>query len=143
MFEINYSTMAIKMHRGDTGQFAVTAVKSSGEDWTANDRMIFTVVNGAQEVVLERYYRLDDGRTSVSLDNGVVLIELHNDDTDGWANGTYGTELRFVCDAVWDGAPETDDMVDATGDVSHIIEGIPVRTALQSTMTLSNIYGEV
>ena len=106
--------------------------------------MIFTVTDGSGTAKIERYYRLDDGRTSVDLDPGVVLVELHNDDTDDWSAGTYQTELRFVIDAVWDGEAPEDDMISALNpDTAHIIEGSGVRTVIQSTMTLSNVLAEV
>lgn len=144
MFVINPDTMEIRMHRGDTGAFTVTASRESGAEWTDADRMIFTVTDGTGAVKMERYYRLDNGRTSVELDPGVVLVEFHNDDTDDWSNGTYQTELRFVIDAVWDGEAPEDDMISALNpDTAHIIEGSGVRTALQSTMILNNVLAEV
>lgn len=143
MFEIDYSDMKIKMHRGDTGAFFIGAEKDSGAAWGVHDRMVFTVVNGSGETMMKRYYRLDSGRTSVDLPDGVALIELHNGDTDQWPNGTYNTELRFVTDAVWDGSEETDDMVDATVSAGQIQDGIPVSTEIQSTLELREIYGEV
>ena len=143
MFEIDLETMRIEMHKGDTGSFLVTAEKLSGEAWTADDRMIFTIAAADNSVVLERYYRLDSGRTSVELEAGKALIEIHNDDTDDWAVSTYSTQLRFVGGAVWDGEPVTDDVADSLAIDSHIVEGVPVRTALQSTLQLKTIYGGV
>lgn len=144
MFNVDYETMQITMDRGDTGSFPITARSSLGMEWTEDDRLIFTVANQAREVIMQRYYRLDDERTSVDLPNGVVLIEFHNGDTDWWTPGQYSTEVRVVRNAVWDGDPEEDDMVDATlGNVSRITDGIPVRTTLKSSLVLSDIIGEV
>lgn len=143
MFDIDLETMRIEMHKGDTGSFLVTAEKTSGDAWTDDDRMIFTVAAADGTVVLERYYRLDSGRTSVTLPAGQALIEFHNDDTDGWSTGSYNTQLRFVGDAVWDGDPVTTDMADSLAIESHLIEGVPVRTALQSTLQIRAIYGGV
>lgn len=143
MFQIDLETMRIEMHKGDTGSFLVTAEKLSGNAWTADDRMIFTIAAADGTVVLERYYRLDSGRTSVELAAGQALIEIHNDDTDSWPVSTYSTQLRFVGGAVWDGTPVTDDVADSLAIAAHIIEGVPVRTALQSTLQLKTIYGGV
>ena len=143
MFNVNLENMAIEMHRGDTGSFTVTAEKASGDAWTAYDRMIFTVKSSTQEIVLQRYYRLDSGRTSVDLDPGVALIEFHNEDTDDWGVGTYNTELRFVGNAIWEGTPVTDDLVDVLLIDSRIVDGVPVRTEVQSSLTINGIYGEV
>lgn len=142
MFSIDTNSMAITMHRGDTGAFIVSAEKSSGSDWSEDDRMIFSV-SGPGGMKIQRYYRLDENRTTVELDPGKVLIELHNDDTDKWEPGTYNTEIRFVIDPVWDGTAPTDDMVNALTSAAHMIEGSGVRTVIQSTMTINGIIGEV
>ena len=143
MVEIDYSDMKIRMHRGDTKAFFVGAEKESGAAWGVHDRMQFTVTNGSDEVMMQRYYRLDSGRTSVDLPDGIVLIELHNGDTDSWPAGQYNTELRFIIDAVWEGDEETDDMVDATISAGRIQDGSQVDTVIQSTMEIRNVYGEV
>ena len=143
MFEVNLDTMAIDMHRGDTGAFKVAATKASGDAWGEHDRMMFTVSAQDGTDKIRRLYRLDDGRTETDLGDGVAQIEFHNDDTDTWASGIYTTELRFIGNAVWDGEELTSDCVDDLVSDSHIIEGVPVRTALQSTLNLRNIIGEV
>lgn len=140
MFEVNLETMEIKMHRGDTGSFKVAAERASGTAWTEDDRMLFTVRDAQNEVVLQRFYRLDD---QWDLGDGVVLIEIHNDDTDKWANGVYNTELRFDVDPVWNGDPPTARCVDALTAGVRMVEGSVVRTAIQSTLTIDDIYGEV
>ena len=144
MFEIDYRTMKIKMHRGDTAAFCICAEKGSGDPWGVHDRMIFTVTDNEKNVMIQRYYRLDTSRTSVDLPDGVVLIELHNSDTDQWPVTTYSTELRFVSNAVWTGGSEvTDDMVDVKTIPGRITEGVPVETSLQSTLELRDVLGEV
>ena len=144
MYRIDPITKAITMHRGDTGAFTVTAARASGADWTDADRMIFTVATADKTKKIERYYRLDDGRTATTLPAGKVLVELHNGDTDTWANGQYQTEIRFVVNAVWTGEAPEDDMVSALSPgVPQIVDGVPVRVVIQSTMTLNDVYGEV
>ena len=143
MFRVNQQNMAIELHRGDTGSYVVEATKESGDAWTAYDRMIFTVKSSTQEIVLQRYYRLDEGRTSVSLDPGFVLIEFHNEDTDDWSVGTYNTELRFIGNAIWEGEPVSDDLVDKLQIEARIVDGVPVRTEVQSSLTVDGVHGEV
>lgn len=142
MFSIDHSTGAITMHRGDTGSFKLHASRKSGDAWTEDDRMIFTVKNGAGDTVMQRFYRLDD---QYDLGDGVVLIEFHNDDTDTWDNGTYFTEWRYVINPVWEGTAPTSRCADAMTANARIVEGDIVRVPEggQSTMTLANIYGEV
>ena len=140
MFNVDLETMEIKMHRGDTGSFKVAAERESGTAWTEDDRMIFTVRDAQGQVVLKRYYRLDD---QYDLGDGVVLIEFHNDDTDKWANGIYNTELRFDVDPIWNGEAPTARCVDALTAGVRMVEGSIVRTVIQSTLTIDDIYGEV
>ena len=140
MFNVDLASMAITMHRGDTGSFKVTATRSSGDEWTSDDRMIFTIKNQQGEIVLQRFYRLDD---QWGLGNGVCLIEFHNDDTDTWENGQYGTELRFDISPIWNGTAPTARCVDALTAGVRMVEGSVVRTVLQSSMDINDIYGEV
>lgn len=143
MFNVDLETMAIDMHRGDTGAFKIAATKASGASWGEHDRMLFTVSAADGTDKIRRLYRLDDERTETDLGDGIVQIEFHNDDTDSWAPGIYTTELRFIGDAVWDGAELMSDCVDDLVSASHIIEGALVRTPLQSTLNIRNIIGEV
>ena len=143
MFDINLNTMAIEMHRGDTGEFKVIASKKSGASWGEHDRMIFTISAADKTTKIKRIYRLDDNRVATNLGNGIAQIEFHNSDTDTWTNGLYTTELRFIGNAVWTGDELTDDCVDDLQADSHIVEGVPVRTEIQSTLTIKDIIGEV
>ena len=140
MFNVDLDTMEIRMHRGDTGSFKVHAERESGTAWTADDRMLFTVRNAQGEIVLQRFYRLDD---AWEIGDGTVLIEFHNDDTDTWSNGQYATELRFNVSPIWDGTAPTGRCVDALTAGVKMVEGSVVRTVLQSTLTIDDIYGEV
>ena len=145
MFKVDYDTMEITMHKGDTGSFSLKAEKKSGADWTEDDRMVFTVTSQDGSIMIQRYYRLDDGRTVSGLENGEVVIEFHNDDTDDWPTGIYSTELRYDITPVWDGDNiPTADIVDATRtDIAHICEGATVRTVLQSRINIQHVYGRI
>lgn len=140
MFRIDHDTGAIVMHAGDTGAYRVRAVRQSGEAWTANDRLVFTVRNSSGTIVMQRYYRLD-----TALGNGVAVIQFHNPDTDNWAAGSYQTERRYVASAVWDGETHTGDCVNALLIDSHIVDGVPVRIpdGAQSTLEIRTSYGRI
>ena len=140
MFNVNAETSEITMHRGDTGSFYVRATRADGEAWTADDRMLFTIRNAQNEVVLQRFYRLDD---QWGLGDGVVLIEFHNNDTDTWDNGSYQTERRYNIAPRWNGTPPEGRCVDALTAGVRMIEGDVVRTVIQSGLTIADIYGEV
>jgi len=140
MFAVDLETMAITMHRGDTGSFKIHAERASGDAWTENDRLLFTVKDGQGDVVLQRFYRLDD---QWDLGDGTVLVEFHNNDTDTWQNGQYSTELRYNIEPIWNGTVPTGRCVNALTAGVRMTDGAIVRTVLQSTMTIDDIYGEV
>ncbi len=137
MFNCDLETMEITMHRGETGAFKVAATRESGTQWTSADRALFTVDKDG-EVVLQRFYRLD-----TDLGNGIVQIEFHNGDTDTLENGQYNTELRYIINPYWDGTAPENDVTDALAVDDKIIDGDIVRTAIQSTLKIDDIYGEV
>lgn len=130
----------ITMHRGDTGAYKVRATRSSGEEWTGDDRMLYTVRDAEGTIVLQRFYRLD-----TELGNGVCEIQIHNNDTDTWKNGVYNTERRYIVAPRWTGEPPEGDCVDALTAGVRIVDGDVVRVPAtgQGTMTLNDIYGEV
>lgn len=141
-FSVDMESMDIRMNRGDTGSFKLKATRTSGDAWTDEDRMLFTVKDGSGTIRMQRIYRLDD---QWGLGDGVVLIEFHNDDTDTWDNGSYSTELRFDVSPVWNGTPSEARCVDqlGPGDHAEMIEGPVVRTVLHGTLTIENVLGDI
>lgn len=130
------------MNAGDTGSFKVKCTRSSGESWPDTARMLFTVVNGSGETVMQRIYRLDD---QYDLGDGVVLIEFHNDDTDTWMPGTYSMERRYDVTPIWQGTPSTARCVDQLGPGSHavMVEGDTVRTVFVGTIQIDGVIGKI
>lgn len=139
-FQVDLETGDIRMNKGDTGSFKVRCSRSSGESWTADSRMLFTIKNGNNEIVMQRIYRLDD---QWGLGDGVVLIEFHNNDTDQWPVGTYQMERRYNVSPIWEGTPSDARCVDALASSARMVEGVPVRTVFQGTLNIEDIYGEV
>lgn len=142
MFIVDFEKGDIQMHRGDTGAFKVHCARGSGEEWTEDDRMIFTVKNQQGEIVIQRFYRLDD---AWDLGDGIVQIEFHNDDTDHLENGQYQTERRYIVSPIWEGTAPTSRVADALTAGARIIDGSIVRVPKtgQSMLTIDDIYGEV
>ena len=140
MFKVDYGTGSIVMHQGDTGVIRVSAVRKNGDDWTENDRMLFTVRSQSGEIVLQRIYRLDD---QYDLGDGTVLVEFHNDDTDEWDAGQYFTELRYDVSPIWSGTAPTARCVNALTAGVKMIEGSIVRTTIQSTLTIQGVLGNI
>jgi hypothetical protein len=139
-FIFNTETGNIIMNAGDTGSFKVHCARKSGENWTENSRMLFTVRDPQGEIVMQRIYRLDD---QWGLGDGVVLIEFHNDDTDDWAAGTYSMERRYNVAPVWEGTPSTARCVNALTSSARMVEGVPVRTVFKGTIDIESVSGRI
>ena len=140
MFSYNNTATEITMHAGDTGAFKVKATRTSGTDWDEYDRMLFTIRNTAGDIMLQRFYRLDDDE---GLGNGVGEIQFHNNDTDTWDPGQYNLERRYDVHPYWDGTPPEGMCVNALTAGVRMIEGDVVRTVVQGTLTILGVLGDI
>ena len=140
MFNFDKDTCAITLHAGDTGSKWIHATRKGGDDWTDDDRCLFTVKDGSGAIVMQRIYRLDD---QWGLGDGVVLIEFHNDDTDDWEAGTYNTEVRFDFPPIWQGTPSSARCVNALTSSARMIEGGNVKTKIQATLEIKAVQGRI
>lgn len=138
-FNFDKESGNISMNAGDTGSFKVHCARQSGEDWTADSRMLFTVRSGG-DIVMQRIYRLDD---QYGLGDGVVLIEFHNDDTDDWPSGDYTMERRYNVSPIWEGTPSDARCVNALTTDARMVEGIPVRTVFKGTIHIDDVDGRI
>ena len=139
-FAVNEKGTSITMHAGDTGAFKIHATRTSGEDWTEDDRMLFTVKAPDGTIKLQRFYRLDDDD---GLGNGVVEIQFHNNDTDEWEVGQYSMERRYDINARWDGTAPEGMCVNALTAGVRMIEGDVVRTVVQGSLTINGVIGKI
>ena len=139
-FDFNKDTCVITMHKGDTGSKWIHATKESGDDWTENDRCLFTVRDQQNRTVMQRLYRLDD---QWGAGNGYFLMEFHNNDTDQWEEGTYRTEWRYDMTPQWNGTAPTGRCVNAMTAGVRMIEGSVVRTKVQSTLYIGGVLGDI
>ena len=139
-FIFNTETGDINMYAGDTGSFFMQFERESGDAWTSDARMLFTVKNSAGEIVMQRLYRLDD---QWDVGDGIVLFEFHNDDTDEWAPGLYTTEMRINLTPVWEGTAPTGKCVDMMRTTARMIEGVPVRTVFKGSLTINAVDGRI
>ena len=144
MFEFNNANCAITMHAGDTGSKWVHATRKSGEQWTEDDRCLFTVTDTAGTIVMQRIYMLDD---EWGAGDGWFLMEFKNNDTDTWAPGQYTTEWRYDIDPSWEGgtAPEGRcvDTLENGSVAIRMTDGAVVRTKVQSTLTIQPVRGMI
>lgn len=122
MFNISGST--ITLTRGDTGSvtFGVT-----GADFTAKDRVLFTIKNGAGTIMYQEAYQV------VSNAFNVVFT---NEMTDDWAPGSYAYDIRCVFSPAYD-------------DKGNIVNGASVQTppinngSTTGTINILTSVGEV
>lgn len=96
MWSIDKNTMAVTMHKGDTGAFYVTLTRGSGADYADGDVAIFEVALG-EDILIHREYNLNPAEPNdIELGDGKFLVSFANSDTDTWAEGSYDTEIRSV-----------------------------------------------
>ena len=139
-FVFDKNTGNVNMYAGDTGSFFLRVQRESVDSWPDTARMLFTV-KGAEGIVLQRIYRLDD---QWDVGDGIVLIEFHNDDTDDWTPGEYATEMRVSLEPVWEGTPSTARCVDALAEgAAQMVEGVPVRTVFRGSLTINGVDGRI
>ena len=136
----NENATEITIYSGDTGAFRVKAKRRSGEDWTEDDRMQFTIRDD-NGIVIQRWYRLDDDE---GLGNGVVQIEFHNADTDELEPGIYNMERRYAVSPRWKtGTAPAGMCVDALQSGNEMIDGDIVDTVVQGTLKINGVYGKI
>ena len=140
-FQVDLETGDIKMNAGDTGSFKVCCTRKSGNAWTSDSRMLYTIRSQNGEIMLQRIYRLDD---QYDLGDGWILMEYHNDDTDDWSAQTYQTEIRVDVNPMWEGTPSDARCVDALAPgAARMIEGVPVRTLFRGTLRIDGVQGRI
>lgn len=131
----------IALFAGDTGAFVLSATRESGEAWTEDDRMQMTVTNQTGEIVMQRWYRLDDDD---GLGNGVIQIEFHNADTKNWTPGTYSMERRYSVSPSWKtGTAPAGKCVNALTSGNEMIGGDIVDTVIQGSLTIIGVIGKI
>ena len=140
-FKFDARTGNVSMNSGDTGSFWVGAALASGDEWTEDARMLFTVRDSQGTIVLQRLYRLDD---QWGQGNGWVLIEFHNADTDEWDSGQYSMERRYNVSPVWRGTPPEGRCVNALTADAEMVEGNDtIRTVFKGTLTIESVDGRI
>ncbi len=139
-FVFNTETGNVNMYAGDTGSFFMRVSRENGDEWPSTARLLYTV-KGAEGIVLQRIYRLDD---QWGVGDGIILVEFHNDDTDDWTPAEYATEMRVSLEPVWEGTPSTARCVNAlAAGAAHMVEGVPVRTVFKGSLTINSVDGRI
>lgn len=96
-WSLDKNSMAVTMHRGDTGAYYCTAMRASGNEWEDGDVAIYKVVRQDRREMIYREFNLQPAvPNSLELGDGKFLIAFLNSDTDTWEAGTYNTEIRIA-----------------------------------------------
>jgi len=125
MFSVNKDTMAISLHKGDTGAFTVTMSLRSGEPFVDGDVAIFEVWRGTTLMMHREFNLQPDEATYTEYGDGKFLLAFRNSDTDTWAAGSYSTEIRVSLNPIRSGG--------------KVVDGDTVRTMVQSTLTILDV----
>ena len=129
MFDVNESTMAVNMHRGDTGAFTVTMELEDNESFVDGDVAIFEVWSGTTRLIHREFNLQPAEPTYTEYGDGVFLIAFRNSDTDTWAPGTYQTEIRVTLNPI--------------RSSGAVVDGDTVRTIVKSTITIQDVLIQI
>ena len=128
-WSIDKSSMAVTMHRGDTGAYWVQLERANGDDFVAGDVAIYEVKAG-DEVKIHREYDLQpETPTDIEPGDGRFLVAFRNSDTDTWGGGAYSTEIRVVLNPI-----RSD---------GRVVDGDTVRTVIKSMITITDVLIEI
>ena len=124
-WSVDKTTMAVTMHKGDTGAYWVTLDRSSGSEFEEGDVAIYEVWQGTTRKIHREYELQPATPTEICPGDGKFLIAFLNSDTDTWAAGAYQTEIRVSLNPIR-----------ADGSV---VDGDTVRTVIKSTLTIQDV----
>lgn len=125
MWAIDRNTMAVTMHRGDTGAYWVQLALGENGEFVDGDVAIYEVWKGSTRLVHREFNLQPDEPTEILPGNGKFLISFRNSDTDTWDAATYSTEIRVVLNPI-------------RSDGS-VVDGNTVRTVVKSTITIMDV----
>lgn len=129
MFDVNESTMAVTLHKGDTGAYTVTLELEDGEEFVDGDVAIYEVWQGTNRLIHREFNLQPDEPTYTEYGDGVFLIAFRNSDTDTWAAGSYNTEIRVSLNPI--------------RSSGAVVDGDTVRTIVKSTITIQDVLIQI
>lgn len=125
MFNVDENTMAVTLHKGDTGAYTVTLELEDGEDFVDGDVAIYEMWQGTTRLIHREFNLQPDEPTYTEYGDGVFLIYFRNSDTDSLSSGTYNTEIRVALNPI--------------RSSGAVVDGDTVRTIVQSTVTINDV----
>ena len=130
-WEVNESTMAVTMHRGNTLAYYVELTLDDipglddSDEFEAGDVAIYEIWNGNTRLIHREFDLQPATPTDIELGDGKFLIAFVNSDTDTWAEGTYDTEICMVLNPV--------------RSSGNVVDGSTVFTVVQSTIQIKPV----
>ena len=129
MWSVDKNTMAVTMHRGDTGAYWVRMSRRSGSAFVQGDVAIYEVWNGQTRLIHREFDLQPDEPTEINPGDGKFLIAFRNSDTDTWDSGTYSSEIRVSLNPV-----RSD---------GKVVDGDTVRTIIKSTIQINDVMIDI
>lgn len=129
MFNVDENTMAVTLHKGDTGAYTVTLELEDGEEFVDGDVAIYEVWQGTNRLIHREFNLQPDDPTYTEYGDGVFLIAFRNSDTDTWAAGSYNTEIRVSLNPI--------------RSSGAVVDGDTVRTIVKSTITIQDVLIQI
>ena len=128
-WSVEKKTMAVTMHKGDTGAYWVQLDRSSGDPFEDGDVAIYEVWQG-QTMKMHREFNLQpEEPDDITPGDGRFLISFRNSDTDTWAAGTYNTEIRVSLKPIRSNG--------------KVVDGNTVRTIIKSTISIQDVLIDI
>lgn len=128
-WSIDTNTMAVTMHKGDTGSYTVTLELDDGESFVDGDVAIYEVWQGSTMLIHREFNLQPDEPTYTEYGDGVFLIAFRNSDTDTWSAGAYNTEIRVALNPI--------------RSSGKVVDGDTVRTVVKSTITIQDVLIQI
>ena len=122
---IDTNTMAVTMHKGNTGAYWVQLELDEGDEFVEGDVAIYEVWLNSTKLIHREFDLQPATPTDTEPGDGKFLIAFLNSDTDTWAAGSYKTEICVVLNPV-------------RSDGS-VVDGDTVRTVIESTITIKDV----
>lgn len=126
MWRVDPTSMAVTMHKGDTGAYWVQLTLEGNDEFETGDVAIYEVCKDGTTLIHREYDLQPETPTDICPGDGKFLVSFVNSDTDTWVSGQYDTEIRVVLNPL------------RTGNA--VVDGDTVRTIIQSTIMIQDVY---
>ena len=132
-WEVNEDTMAVTMHKGDTGAYWVDLTVEDDEEnegtFETGDVAIYEVWQNNTLLIHREYDLQPETPTEICPGDGSFLVVFRNSDTDTWESGSYSTEIRVSLNPI--------------RSSGKVVDGDTVRTVVQSTIQINPVWIDI